>query len=274
MVNIERVSYNYTDGKAVINDISATLDDGRIYGLLGKNGAGKTTLMKLVSGMVFPKQGRITIDGTDVSARNIKTMRETFFMPSEFKFSDMSMEKFVRLYSGFYPSFSREILEDCLQETGVERIIRTAALERLSLGEKHKVMTAFAIASGTRLLLMDEPAGGMDIPTRATFRKLLLRHLRNDQTVVISTHHAAEFTNILSDVIILGHNGEMAFAGRTEDICDRYVFGIYPSDSGALYAEPCAGGYHAVRERGLEGPSEIDLEILFNAAVSGKLGNS
>lgn len=269
MVRTENVSFSYGNGKTVLGNITTEIRDGRIYGLLGMNGAGKTTLLKLLAGLLFPRQGRVTMDGEDITARGLCSLSETFLMQSEFRFGSISLRKYLRLYSGFYPGFSMETLRDCLRENGLDTEIKD--LEQLSSGEKHKVMAAMALASGARLLLMDEPTGEMDIPSRGIFRKLLLRHMKEGQTAVISTHHTADLSNLLSDIIILGNGGTVAFEGSVEEISARYSFGISRNGNGALYSEPCPEGYRVIKERTSGDTGEINLEMLFNAAIKGKL---
>lgn len=103
MVRTENVSFSYGNGKTVLGNITTEIRDGRIYGLLGMNGAGKTTLLKLLAGLLFPRQGRVTMDGEDITARGLCTLSETFLMQSEFRFGSISLRKYLRLYSGFYP---------------------------------------------------------------------------------------------------------------------------------------------------------------------------
>ena len=267
MISIENLSFGYGE-KAVLGNISVGLHEGCIYGLLGANGSGKTTLLKLISGMLFPGQGIITADGLDTSAREAATLGKIFYMQSEFRFGKQSLEKFIALHRAFYPGFSDEILEDCLEKSGINP--KTGDLGVLSTGEKRKLLFSIALASGTKYLLMDEPMNGMDIPSRSLFRKLLLEHLGEDRMAVISTHTPAEMENILSDILILDGKGGL-FARSSEEISEIWSFGYSGSDEGALYSEPCAGGYRTVKKRGEDDASGIDLEMLFNAVIKGKL---
>ena len=236
--------------------------------LLGSKGSGKTTLLKLMAGLIFASRGSIRADGRDVSKRQVETLRNIFFMQAEFRFGRTSLEKFINLHKPFYPAFSMDILEDCLTESGMS--MNTEKLDTLSTGEKKKVMFSIALASGSEYLLLDEPMNGMDIPSRGIFRKLLLKHLGEDRTAVISTHIASDMENILSDIMILSDEGKM-FSRTLEEISEKYCFGYTVSGEGALYAEPCAGGYRVVSERKGGSPTEIMTELLFNAVTKGRL---
>lgn len=268
MIAIENLTFGYGKGTPLLSNISAKLHEGRIYGLLGVNGSGKTTLLKLMSGMLFPVQGRITADGLDTAARDAATSGKIFYMQAEFKFGRQSLEKFIALHRAFYPGFSDEILGDCLEESGINP--KTGDLGVLSTGEKRKFLFSIALACGAEYLLMDEPLNGMDIPSRSLFRKLLLKHLGEDRMALISTHTPAEIENILSDILILDGKGGM-LAKSSEEISDSWSFGYAGSDEGALYSEPCAGGYRTIRKRGEDEAGAIDLEMFFNAAIKGKL---
>lgn len=268
MISLENVSFSYGQKEPVIRDLTVEVGNGRIYGLFGKNGSGKTTLLKLMSGLLFARRGSIRADGRDVSKRQVETLRNIFFMQAEFRFGRTSLEKFINLHKPLYPAFSMDILEDCLTESGMS--MNTEKLDTLSTGEKKKVMFSIALASGSEYLLLDEPMNGMDIPSRGIFRKLLLKHLGEDRTAVISTHIASDMENILSDIMILSDEGKM-FSRTLEEISEKYCFGYAVSGEGALYAEPCAGGYRVISERKGGSPTEIMTELLFNAVTKGRL---
>ena len=109
MIELSNVTYWYEPGKDVIQNISATIRDGRIYGLFGLNGSGKTTLLKLMTGLLFPKEGKILCEGEDTVLRKVDTLADIAFMPAEFELkSSESIRKYVSLNSVFYPLFSRQ----------------------------------------------------------------------------------------------------------------------------------------------------------------------
>lgn len=267
MIGLSNVTYWYEPGKDVLQDISATIMDGRIYGLFGLNGSGKTTLLKLMAGLLFPKEGKILCEGEDTVLRKADTLAEIAFMPAEFELkSSESIRKYVSLNSVFYPLFSRQVLEDCLDAFGINT--PDTALGKLSLGQKHKFMLAFILSLGTKYIFLDEPLNGMDMPSRTAFRKLIARHLREDQSMVISTHVMTDVSKIVSDVLIVRNDGTL-FCDSTVNLSQRYSYGISDTDSGAVYAENCAEGYRVLRMNGGFPESEIPMDILFNAVIKG-----
>ncbi len=269
MLELEHVTYGYGKGAPVIRNLSTSILRGRIYGLLGANAAGKTTLLNLMSGLLFPVEGRITMDGRDITKRDPETLEKTALMSSEFQFTKKwKIMDFVRLHSGFYPDFSLTVLEDCLEGFGID--MENTMLNAMSLGQKHKVLFSILLSFGTDLLLLDEPLNGMDMPSRGVFRKMLMKHLREDQTVIISSHTVPDIETLLTDVMILREDGS-CFCETIENISARYSFGTSRSDSGAVYSEPCAGGIRVIKEKeaDTDTESEVSLELLFNAVNKG-----
>lgn len=266
MIELENASYWYSPEHPVIRNVSARIGEGRVYGLLGLNGSGKTTLMKLMSGLLFPKEGKVLSDGIEARRRDVSTLLKVSYMEADLSFPKESLERFVSLNSVFYPDFRKEIFEDCLESLGMDPGMKN--LEALSYGEKHKVMFSFVMALGTSFLLLDEPLNGMDIPSRAACRKLLMRHLRDDQTAVISTHVVSDVENLLTDVMILGDDGSL-FCSQMEDLAGRYAYGISGTSDGAVYAEACAEGYRVLRENNGAQDSGLPLDMVFNAVIKG-----
>ena len=262
MVELKNVSFGYNPNKNVIEDLSFNLEEGRFYGLLGKNGTGKTTLMKIISGILFSKEGYVNIEGNNPRDRKLETLQEIFMMPADFTFPKMSLEKYVSLYSSFYPKFNNDILDDCLDNFEINKNIKS--IDKLSLGEKHKIAVSLAISFGTKLILFDEAANGMDIPTRKMFRKMLMKHISEDQTVVLSTHVVQDIENLLTDIIVL-RKGQKTFISSLDDIRNKYSFGIQSNEEGAIYSEPCAEGYRVICNNTNNDDTEVSLELLFNA---------
>ncbi|HIQ85119.1 MAG TPA: ABC transporter ATP-binding protein [Candidatus Cryptobacteroides excrementigallinarum] len=266
MTELKDVWYWYEYGQTVIRDASAAVGDGRIYGLLGLNGAGKSTLLKLMAGLLFPKKGEILCGGENVADRKVETLQDVVFMPAEFELRNESLEKFVSLNSVFYPRFSRAVLDDCLKKFGIDP--GTRSLEQLSLGNRHKFMLSFLLSLGAKLMLLDEPLNGMDLPSRGMFRRLLMRHLDDGQSVVVSTHVMSDVDRIVSDVMVLRNDGTL-FSASVDELSHRYSYGISSSAEGAVYAESCAEGYRVLRRNDDACESGIPMDMLFNAVING-----
>ena len=144
------------------------LESGHTYGLLGRNGTGKSTLLYLASGLLRPKKGHLYIDGMESAQRDPLMLSRIFLVPEEFSLPEMSLQKYVSLIRPFYPRFNEQVLNDCLSAFELPDV---RDLRQLSMGQKKKVFMSVALAAGTEWLLMDEPTNGLDIPSKATFRR-------------------------------------------------------------------------------------------------------
>lgn len=271
MITVKDLSYAYQGSKRkVFDDFSLTIEDNGIYGLLGKNGTGKSTLLYLISGLLRPKSGSVDIDGAESFKRRPEMLEDLFLVPEEFDMPEISLHQFVKINSVFYPHFSEELLKECLRDFDVDP---GSNLKRLSMGQKKKVYMSYAIATNTRLLLMDEPTNGLDIPSKSLFRKVVASHMDEGRTLIISTHQVHDIENLLDHIIIIDQSHVLLDAS-TIDITSRYAFRTIPTDEAgsAIYSEPSIGGLNAILPHKADEPeTQINLELLFDAAVANKI---
>lgn len=267
MLELRNVTFGYGRREAeIFRNFSLQLAPNGIYGLFGKNGTGKSTLLYLMSGLLRPQQGQVDVDGLCPQERRPELLREIFLVPEEFELPDVSLERYVSLNEGFYPHFSREVLAGCLADFELPGTLR---LGQLSMGQKKKAYMSFALAAGTRILLMDEPTNGLDIPSKSQFRKVISRHMAEDRILVISTHQVRDVEMLIDHVVML--DGTRLLLNRpTADIAAALCFEERPAgmETGdALYVQPSVHGNNIVRaNRGGE-DTPIDLELLFNALL-------
>jgi ABC-2 type transport system ATP-binding protein len=273
MINVTNITYKYgRNKKAVLENFSLKLEENNIYGLLGKNGAGKSTLLYLLSGLLRPCSGSVEIDGMAALRRDARLLAELFLVPEEFELPSVSLDEYVRLNQSFYPRFSREVLNRCLSDFELPDFRN---ISELSMGQKKKVFMSFALAAGTRYLLMDEPTNGLDIPSKSQFRKVVAQNMQDDRTLLIATHQVHDVEQLLDHVLLLGTDG-LLLNSSVADICERYAFeyrSTQQMDDSVIYAEPSLQG-NAVVVRRQPGDAEtpLNLELLFNA-VTRKLIN-
>lgn len=272
MIHVKNITFSYPGThRNVFKDFSLDLSENNIYGLLGKNGTGKSTLLYLISGLLHAKSGSVYVDGIDSRDRNPNILKDIFLVPEEFELPNVTLDAYVKMMAPFYPNFSNDILESCLNDFELPHFDK---LNELSMGQKKKVFMSFALASGTRLLLMDEPTNGLDIPSKTQFRKVVANNMSEDRILIISTHQVHDIESLLDHILILSES-QMLLDASTADICGRYSF-EYRSpqemDETVIYAEPTLQGNAVIAKR-TEGHSEtqINLELLFNAVVSGKI---
>ena len=268
MLQVENISFSYRRGKKeVLHDFSFSLERGRVYGLLGKNGAGKSTLLYLMSGLLTPKSGKIMYHDTDVRRRLPITLQDMFLVPEEFEFPPISLVSYVELNSQFYPRFSKEDMVKYLHYFEMEQDIDLGAL---SMGQKKKVFMSFALATHTSLLIMDEPANGLDIPGKSQFRKFIASGMSDDRTIIISTRQVRDIDKILDHVVIMD-NSHVLLDASTANICSKFLF-VESDDreltEAAIYTLPSIQGNFLMLPNTDDEESEINLELLFGAALT------
>jgi len=270
MIDIQHVDFSYSRNTKLLSDLSLQLETGRIHGLLGKNGEGKSTLLKLISGLVFPSKGSIDVMGFNPQKRRPEMLEEIFFLPEELPQITLSIENYEKVYGPFYPNFSSEQFSQYLTEFEIEN--KTSLLNKLSHGQKKKVMIAFGLATNTKLLLMDEPTNGLDIPSKGQFRRMVASGITDDRCLLISTHQVHDLDSLIDNIIIMdGH--EIVFNQSIENIARKLLFKVADrneTDETVIYSEDTLRGLYQVCENKTETESKVDIELLFNAIFADK----
>lgn len=209
-------------GRPVLHDVSVKLQRGEVVGLLGPNGAGKTTCFYMLTGLVAPDLGSISIDGMDVS--NLPMYRRArlglSYLPQEASiFRGLSVEDNIRaILEVIEPDRdTREaMLDDLLIEFGISHLRRAPAVA-LSGGERRRVEIARALASQPHFLLLDEPFAGID-PIALNDIRDLVTHLRDRGLGVLITDHNVRATLEIVDRAYIIHEGHVLMQGTPEEI--------------------------------------------------------
>ncbi len=203
MIDIKNVTFGYTPSAKVLEDFSLQFQDGGVYGLLGKNGTGKSTLLYLITGLLRAQKGNVEVDGVAAETRKAESLAEMFIVPEEYDLPPIALKRYVDALKPFYPRFSDELLEQCLQEFEMSMDVNLGAL---SMGQKKKVYMCIALAANTKYLLLDEPTNGLDILSKSLFRKVVVKGMSEDKTVIISTHQVHDVEHLLDHVVIIDRN--------------------------------------------------------------------
>lgn len=268
MLKIQDLTFRYRAGQTpVFEDFSLQLQEGNIIGLLGKNGTGKSTLLYLIAGLLRPQFGSVLVSGKPSQDRSPETLQEVFIVPEEFDLPDMSLKTYVSLNRDFYPNFSEEVLYQCLEDFELPLDLH---LGRLSMGQKKKAFMSFAIATRTRLLLMDEPTNGLDIPSKAQFRRVLAQQMGDERTIIVSTHQVHDVETLIDRIIML--EGQQLLVNESTARLGELLSFSYRTPgsdvSDALYAEPTIAGTAVITRGSGEQDTPLNLELLFNALAS------
>jgi len=267
MIRIENLNFWYKQRSVLFESLNLELVGGRIYGLLGLNGTGKTTLLKITMGMLFPKGGTCRVFGYESRERKPAMLADMMFVPEEFYAPDMTIARYVNLYAPFYPAFNREQFREYMNEL---ELTDDKHFKSFSLGQKKRAVLAFALAANTRVLLLDEPTNGLDIPSKAQFRRMLASAATNDRCIIISTHQIRDIENLIDNVIILD-DGQIALNKNIEEITKKISFRTVPELSGQeIYSENSIEGYQALLPNTNGISTQVDLELLFNAVTKNR----
>ena len=267
MITIENIVFAYNRKKPLFNGLSIRLEQGNIYGLLGKNGAGKTTLLKIIAGLVFPQSGKCKLNGFESRDRVPEALEDIYILPEEFELPSIKILQYVSLNAPFYSRFDHEKFNNLIGEFQLDP---EKKLSQLSYGQKKKFLLAFGLSTNARLMLMDEPTNGLDIPSKSQFRKVIAASMEADQIIIISTHQVRDLQSLIDPVIIM-EEGKIIFNRGLEDISHHLLFEPqHKKEEGEkiLYAEEVFGGQSAVLQNTSKRETRVDLELLFNAVIN------
>ena len=260
MITIKDLGFSYGD-VPVLKNITMNLEEGRIYGLLGENGVGKTTLLTLLCGLKSAKAGSIDIDGYNPIDRKPSFLSEMFYLGDNPEAVHMKAIDYARNYGKFWESFDMAKFMEIME---VFENDPTQKMNRMSTGQLKKTHIAFALACNTKYLFMDEPTNGLDIPSKAQFRKAIMKYTREDSTLLISTHQVRDLENVIDPIIILDKQ-DVLLNASIEEITQKLYF-EYGSEKmdGALYSEMIPGGSIQVGLNTEGADSKVNIEALFN----------
>ncbi|HNW55404.1 MAG TPA: ABC transporter ATP-binding protein [Bacteroidales bacterium] len=265
MIHFDKVTFWYRKNEPLFKEVDLELEPGRIYGLLGKNGAGKTTLLKLACGLVFPKSGTVSVDGTYSGSRRVSTLSDIYFMPEEISTPVENPRQLEKMLSPFYPRFNSGKFGELLEKLEVEY---HQPLRKQSFGQRKKAMIAFAIACNTSYLFLDEPTNGLDIPSKAAFRRIIASETDPTRTIIVSTHQVKDVDSLVDGILIL-HNRHIILHDTLENISSKFRF-LHGNSvpAGALFTGEGVMGKSYILPNLGDDETSIDLELLFNAWVS------
>ncbi|MDU1315156.1 MAG: ABC transporter ATP-binding protein [Clostridium septicum] len=216
-IEIKNISKSYGN-KTVLDNISLTIEEGKIYGLLGCNGAGKTTLLNAITNRTFIDKGEILINGQNIY-ENDNVISKVYYMTEKNLIpDDMKINDIFKYTKDFYPNFDIEyanILSNKFKLNTNKRI------KELSTGYRSICKLITCLSSGANFLFFDEPVLGLDAKHRDMFYKELLSlYTEKQNTIIISTHIIEEISDLLERVIIL-NNSKIIENENVEDLLSR-----------------------------------------------------
>jgi len=199
--------------------------------------------------------------------RDPSLLEEIFYVPEDFTPPEMVIKEYVKNRGKFYPRFDNMKFDTILAEFGVDG---NQKFSKLSYGQQKKAIIAFALSANVRILLLDEPSNGLDIPSKSQLRKIIASSANDDCCIIISTHQVRDLENLLDPIIILDSNTILLNESITS-ISEKLIFKTKGNrDQEALLCDNAPGGYLCVAKNDTGEESAVNIEALFNAVVNKK----
>ena len=266
VIEVEKVTHLFKDHRA-LNGISFEVGAGTLHGFVGPNGAGKTTTLKLICTLLRPQTGRIRVFGMDVRT-DVKSIRQKLgYMPDHFSmYKQMTVYEYLDFFAAAYGHVSKRrevIVGDVLSLTDMEGR-KDDLIQGLSRGMQQRVSLARVLVNDPDLLLLDEPASGLDPRARIELMEILRELRRMGKTIFISSHILSELAELCDSVTIIDR-GITKYSGAMDDLLyaqgDQPVFRLRVEvDTDAWAAKlPTLQGVTAVEP--VEGKPEFRLTV-------------
>ena len=257
VVVIEHLTKRYGDFVA-LDDVSLTLSAGKILGLIGPNGAGKTTAIKILVGLARPSSGTARIGDADcvTDARRIKHL--VGYMPDRFgSYDNMRVREYLDFFGAAFgiPRRKRLARIDEVMETTGTTYMRDKFVESLSHGMQQRVGVARTLLHDPQVVILDEPANGLDPQARIEMRELLIRLAKLGKTLMVTSHILPELSRICDQVAILTHGKLRAF-GTVEEI-GRMVSQKRTIEAQLLSSDQIAAASEIIRQS-----IELEAEVI------------
>lgn len=219
LLKVENLSKSYGK-KKVLKNISFTINEGRIVGLLGKNGTGKSTLIKLINDLLTVDSGEILVNGKKIG---VESKKDISYLP-ERTYLDKSMKvrEVVHFFEEFYDNFDSKKAHKLLKDLGLDE---EQKLSKMSKGMQEKVQLVLVMSRKAKLYILDEPLGGVDPATRDYILDTILTNFNENASIIISTHLISDIERILDDVIFID-KGKIILTGEADKLRDKENAGI------------------------------------------------
>ena len=214
-IEINNLTKKFGDLTA-LDDVTVSLEQGQIVGLLGPNGSGKTTLIKILNGLLQPMSGSATING---KTPGVETKKVVAYLPDRNALPDyMTASQLMDIYEDFFEDFDRLKAEAMVDDLGIDR---KQTMKKMSKGTKEKLQLCLVMARQAEVYLLDEPIGGVDPATRDYILRTIISNYNENAVVLISTHLISDIEEVLDEVIFI-KNGRIVLHSTVDEIRETH----------------------------------------------------
>ena len=263
MIKCKNISFGYNKEK-VFDGFDWELTEGSIIGLLGPNGAGKTTLFKMLTGLIFPKEGEIRVEGFEPRKREEDFYQKLTYVGEELATPNMSPYEYAKISGPLYPNYSEEVFSDLVDKFDFDMKKKFASF---SAGDLRKAWLTVSLACRTEILLLDEPSKALDINAQSVLRRSLAQASAEGVKILLSTHHVRELEGLLDYVALIDRGGILRYSGGVETLYQDFHLSEHQQKESlpeeALAYRKTPRGWLALQQGGSQEPVEIPLELLF-----------
>ena len=225
MIKLVNVSKSYGNN-IVLDKINLSLEDNKIYGLIGRNGVGKTTLMKILSDQIINYQGEAFVDGSNI--KNDKTFKENLVIISDGFISDMQQASKLKTLTStikiLAPMFNQKRYDELMD---IFMLNEKTRYNKLSYGNQGLYRSIIGLSTGAKIIFLDEPANGLDEINRDIFYKKIIEYQEQDQSLImVSSHILSDIERVVTDIIFL-KDSKVALNESVESIEEKaYMINI------------------------------------------------
>lgn len=206
--------------KLVLNDLNLSIDDGEIFGFVGPNGAGKTTTMRIVAGLLMPDSGSVVLDGIDAITQADKMKKLIGYMPDFFgTYPNLKTSQYMEYFTSLYGICGNEVEKRCDELLELVNLAdkKNVYVDDMSRGMKQRLCLARCLIHDPKLLILDEPASGLDPRARFEMKEIMRTLRQMEKTVIISSHILPELAQMTSTIGII-ENGKIIAKGTMDNI--------------------------------------------------------
>lgn len=217
LLEFNNVSFKYKcSNQYALNNVSFSLNEGQIVGLLGPNGSGKTTIIKLINGLLRNYNGEILVNGKEL---NEKSRAIISYLPDATYLNESAkIEEVILMFKNLYSDFEEEKMRKMLESMHIDS---KSIIKTLSKGNKEKLQLALVLSRNAKIYVLDEPIGGVDPAQRDFIIRTILSNYAQNSLVIISTHLLEDIEPILNRAIMI-KNGEIALDDTKENIINTH----------------------------------------------------